>query len=269
MTTSQLIACLAALAATLCWSAPADAADGDNPHLEQGIKLLDQAEDEKALVQFQRALKRTGSPRAVRIRVHMYLGITYLNLLQEARAERHFRRALRRDVEFKLPAGVSPKITEMVERLRTEVRSAPPPRRPRRRPVRRRVRPAPVPISPSPMQPPVERRSGAVYWPALTALGVAVAAGGTGLALGVLARNKAADANDLSTPAGPAQETYDSAEQMALSANILFGVAGAAAVASGVLFYWGHRQGQSARVSSVGLAPLAEGGALVRLGGRF
>jgi hypothetical protein len=259
------------IALSLGAAQPAVAAGRTNPNLKEGIQLLSQAEDEKALLQFRKALKRPKNLRSTRAKIHMYLGITYLNLLKEPKAERHFRKALRLRRALKLPPGVSPKITGMVDRLRRELKDAPPPKkrtRVRRRAARRRTA---ARLQPRPITPVVQRSdgtSGGVYWPAFVALGVAVAAGGTGLALGLVAKGKADEAHDLATPSGPAQESYDTAERMALTANILYGVAGAAAIASGVLFYWGSRQGKQRRVSSVGVAPTA-GGALVQVGGSF
>ena len=81
-------------------------------------------------------------------------------------------------------------------------------------------------------------------------LGVAAAAAGSGLGLSLAAQRDAGAANDLSLPHGEAQGIYDSAGRYALSANILFGVAGAAAVTSGVLFYMGWRRNRNRAVSA-------------------
>jgi tetratricopeptide (TPR) repeat protein len=265
---SRLLVPLVALSLALGAALPAAAAGRTNPHLKEGIQLLSQAEDEKALLQFRKALKRRKNRRSTRAKIHMYLGITYLNLLKEPKAELHFRKALRLRRALKLPPGVSPKISGMVERLRQDLKGAPPPKEPTRTRVRRRAATQPQPRQITPVVQRSDGPSGGVYWPAFVALGVAVAAGGTGLALGLVAKGKADDAHNLATPSGPAVESYDTAERMALTANILYGVAGAAAIASGVLFYWGSQQGKQRRVSSVGVAPTA-GGALVQVGGAF
>lgn len=66
-------------------------------------------------------------------------------------------------------------------------------------------------------------------WPWLTGAG-AVAAGATGLVLGVVARGHADSANQL-MDIGVADQTYAQARREALAANVLFGVAGALVIA--------------------------------------
>jgi len=94
-------------------------------------------------------------------------------------------------------------------------------------------------------------------------LGLALTAGGVGLGLGVVARSEANTANDPSLFNDEAQATRARAERYSLSANLLFGVAGACAVVSGVLFIVGRRDREAPRAS---IAPV-RGGALVQLDG--
>lgn len=247
-----LIFVLASLAAMSVASAKG------NPHMARGIQLLDQAEDEQALKQFEQALKWPGGRRAHRATIHIYLGITQLNLANDTAAAAHFREALKLDAKVRLPGGVSPKIERFMARIRSEQPA---------QPVRPKPAPAPSPVV-RPVTPVVSRRdrpSPLGYWPAWAALGVGVAAGGAGLALGLLAGKKADEANDLGLPTSEAESTHDTAGKMALSANILFGVAGAAAIASGVLFYVGSRD-RDDRGPVAGLVPM-EGGALLQLRG--
>ncbi len=107
-------------------------------------------------------------------------------------------------------------------------------------------------------------------WPAWTLAGLAVAAGATGLALGVVARNGASDANasdgnGLKLSTAEAQSKHDSASKMALGANILFGIAGAAAIASTVFFVVGYGE-RKPPPATAGVAPVP-GGAVVQVSG--
>jgi tetratricopeptide (TPR) repeat protein len=261
MTTTREKLVLLLVVSALCLI-PETRAEARNPHLERGISLLDNAHDEDALREFEQALTWKKSPPKERATIHLYLGITQFNLLEESQSARHFREAFKLDPRVKLPADASPKLVEFVDRIRAEDSS-----RSRLAAAAKRVSPE---VKPLPLPPPRraavplqdEARPRSTNWPAWITLGVSVAAGGTGLAMGLLARQRADEANDLSIPYDQAQPRRDSAESLALTANILFGVAGAAAVVSGVLFIAGrHKSSPAARVARV------RGGAMVHLGG--
>jgi len=242
------LACLLVLAAGVQVALAAD-----NPDLSHGIRLLDQAEDEAALQAFKRALARPKLRRAQRVKVQLYLGITYLNLVQVGAARDHFRAALKLDPRAELPGGVSPKIEEFFTQVKAElVQSSR-----RARPPHSGPPPAPPP---SPPRAADSRPSAWSYWPAWVAVGLGVAAGGAGLGLAIRARDRTDEANDLTLPTSEAETRHDSARKMALSANILFGVAGAAAIAAGILFYLGSRRSST----TAGVLPV-ESGALVQL----
>jgi tetratricopeptide (TPR) repeat protein len=249
----------------LVLSRPAAVEARKNPHLLRGVRLLDQAEDEKALRAFKRALKWRGNRRGDLARIHIYLGITHLNLTDEESARRHFRQGLKLAPKIEVPDDVSPKIKQIVAEIREEIagKSRPPTEPPTAAPS---VTATPRPVTP--VTPVVRRRQGGAspwsYWPAWVALSVGAAAGGTGLALGLMARSRADEANDLTLPTSDAKEKHDSAGTLALTANILFAAAGAAAILSGVLFYVGS--GRRTDTATAEVVPL-RGGALVQLRG--
>jgi hypothetical protein len=87
-------------------------------------------------------------------------------------------------------------------------------------------------------------------WGAWATLGVAVAAAGTGLALRLVARSEDERANDLALTYDEAMGHYDRARSQTIAADVLLGVAAAAAVVSGVLLYRYARggRGQAPRV---------------------
>ena len=88
-----------------------------------------------------------------------------------------------------------------------------------------------------------------------------MAAASAGLALGVTSQAEKHSAEDKSISYDEAQHHADAASSRALGANILFGVAGAAAVTTGVLFYLGWRRH---RAVSATVVPSVSG-AMVRL----
>jgi hypothetical protein len=109
------------------------------------------------------------------------------------------------------------------------------------------------------------------------AIGVAVASAGgviAGVALGVSAKRKQDDAFDRcpdpTTPclqAATAQSLIDSGRRRALEANIAFGVAAAAAIGAGVLWFTGAPDVESPRRVSVVPSVVGEAGIVVL--GRF
>jgi len=246
------------LAAIICLALASPAGARGNPHFKRGVKLLDQAEDEQALEAFREALKWPGTrSKRNRARIHLYIGITQLNLTNEEEARKHFAIAFRLDPQARLPDGLSPKIEQIAAEVRARHEGGPAAPSPA-------VRPSPPPVT-SPVTPVVIRRAAPspwTYWPAWTALGAAVAAGGTGLALGVISRKRADEASNLGLPTSVAQSKHDTASKMALTANVLFGVAGAAAIAAGVLFYVGSQRSPT----TAEVVPL-RGGALVQVHG--
>jgi tetratricopeptide (TPR) repeat protein len=251
-----------------------------NPQLAKGKRLLERAEDDKALKAFKRALKWRKNRRSDKVTIHLYLGITYFNLIRKKQARVSFRRALKLNPKAQLPVDVSPKIQELWSEVSAELKPPKPTPDPGRGagqggegdpegqggegdPEGQGDENRPPPVSPSTSMGEM-RSSGKSFWPAWTLLGVGLAAGGTGVALGLLAKDRAADANDLHVPHDEAQARHDSASNMALTANILFGVAGAAAIASGILFYVFATRSETPPAVSV--APL-DGGAFVQVRG--
>ena len=232
----------------------------ENPHLARGIRLLDQAKDERALAVLEKALGWRENGRDELARIHFYLGVTRFNLAQPERARAHFEMALEIDPGLRIPADLSPKILRLVEKVRTARAKRPPPSQPPSRAADPLPRAVPPPSPATGDRPAARSRTS---WPAWVTLGIALAAGGVGVGLGAAARRDANEANDLGMPHDEAQAMHDRAGRFALTANILYGTAAAAAVAAGVLFLVGRSRPGGPRA---GLAPLP-GGALVQIDG--
>jgi tetratricopeptide (TPR) repeat protein len=247
------------LALALLTSAGAHA----NPHLKQGIKLLQEMENEKAIKSLRRALTWKRNKTHDLAQIHLHLGIAQFNLMQTRAARRSFEKAIELEPAIELPKRTAPKIQEIFDKLRPAAQPDPAKPQPPRPPP-----PSTVSVEPPPPPPPVDtpavrKTPSSTNWPAWATLGLAVAAGATaaGLAGGTVVENNRAA--DLSLGTREAEEHRDSAGKYALGANIMFGVAGAAALTSGVLFLVGWRKAQTA--NHVSVVPTL-GGAMVQVG---
>src|SRR5512137_127562 len=91
------------LAALTVAGGAAQAAPEANPHLDRGVKLLNDMEDAKAVKELRRALTWPGASSAERAKVHVYIGIAQVNLLNLSGAKKSFRDALTLDATTALP----------------------------------------------------------------------------------------------------------------------------------------------------------------------
>ena len=225
-----------AMIACMIASTSGAAEPAENPFLKLGIDHLNDMDYGKAFIILQRALDWEGNTNEAKARVHMYVGITQIHMFEVDAAEKSFRRALKLNPQLALPKGVSPKISEVFARVSPEPGSA-------SRPATEGTLPAgTIAGSTKSTSAQTERRRSYYSYATLITLGGAVAAAGAGLTLGLLANSDGDRAMDTSTSWPEANEAYDSGSRKAMAANIMFGVAGAAAVASGVLFYFWKRK---------------------------
>ena len=242
-------------------AAPASSRTG--PHFDIGLSLLKRFEYAEAIKAFEKALDWPGNTRKERATIQLYIGVAQSNVTDYDAAEASFKRALTLDPSVELPKHTSPKITALLERVRAELRPAkavaPPP--PRVAPT-----PASTPAT-DPVEQPRETQRSAVNWPAWITLGGAVAAGATGLALGLASRSAWSSAEDKKVPYEEAVQHADDASSRAIGADIMFGLAGAAAIASGVLFYLGSWRKHPDREVSAAVVPTPSG-AVVQIGVR-
>ena len=239
--------------AVLFGGAPAWAAP--NPHLVQGKKLLNDMEDAKALESFKQALEEPGLPVKEKAEIFMHMGVANFNLLKKAEAKKSFRQALEIFPDAKLPAMTSPKIRTFFKKVQAKYKADTQPRV-----IKHKPRPKPKPIH---VPKPPDHGRGALRWSAWGCLGLAVAAAGTGVAMAMLAGDYEDKANDLTIPFSAAEEYHQKGETRAMVANIMFATAGAAAITSGVLFYFGYRKTSAATATVV---PIPSG-VMVQVGG--
>jgi hypothetical protein len=269
---SKVCALLLATMGLLFWTPTVEAKP--NPHLKKGIKLLNDMEDGQALKEFQRALTLKGIQPEEKAQIHIYIGMTHVNLLSTEAAKKSFRQALTIDPSVALPKMTSPKIKSLFGKVRDEMGikgvTPPPDTPPDTPPEPPEPPPATQPVIPPPPPPPPPRLPPegrpVTFWLAIASLGAAVAVGSAGLALGLLSRSANDDAGDLKRDYPAAKDLHDTASSRALGANVCFGVAGAAAVASGILFYFGLRRTEQPRAAA-SVVPLPTGGALLQVTG--
>lgn len=93
------------------------------------------------------------------------------------------------------------------------------------------------------------------YWLGWTAAGAAVASLGTAIVFGIVSNGSVSDAEKDDITQVQAWKLRDEAQRNATMANIFFAVSGAAAIASGVLFYLEFRKERSERARDVPPAP--------------
>ncbi|MCA9669654.1 MAG: hypothetical protein KC503_28860 [Myxococcales bacterium] len=250
---------------------PALAVESDNPMLQRGVRLIQRMEETAGLRVLMRALRWPQNTDRDRALIHLYRGIAYGNMLHEQGARRSFRQALRFDASVRVPGSVSPKIRAIFDAVLAALRRA-------RVEGRRRAAAAAAAAAPRDRTSEtddgaddrgrdVSRQRSGIYWPGWITGGVAVAALATAIGLGVASRADQSAADDPNLPFSRAKTLVDHAESKALGANVMFGVAGAAAVMSAVLFVLHYRSkpervARRRRQKSAAVVPLAGGGAI-------
>jgi tetratricopeptide (TPR) repeat protein len=231
---------LARLVLGLALCLPASGWSATDPQFDEGVKLLKQLEYVRAIQAFEKALEAPGNTAAQRAKIHVQIGIARSGLTEYDAAEASFKKALTEDRTIEIPANTSPKIRALFEKVRAELRAPRPPDTP------------PPPATASPLDADEDDEEDDLAGPvtkssttktlAWVSLGVGVAAGGTALVMGLMNLSEKSKAEDPSVFYSEAQGHADSAASYGLAANVLFGVAGAAAVTTGVLFYLAHRK---------------------------
>ncbi|MBS2032887.1 MAG: hypothetical protein JST54_33750 [Deltaproteobacteria bacterium] len=103
-----------------------------NPFLKAGIRLYNELEFASALEQLKKAESYPGNSVGEDVLVHVYEGIVQYESNNKDGAETEFKTALALNIKAQLPKNVSPKISALFEKVRTELAKevevvAPPP----------------------------------------------------------------------------------------------------------------------------------------------
>lgn len=203
-----------------------------NPDFRKGLEQLGELEFRGAQAAFQRALKHPDNSPKDRARIYLQLGIAQANLLDDQSAAASFRKALTEDRAVRVPRYTSPKIRALFDNVLDALPSKP---APKQAASANPAGPAPPPSEPAldtKRQPPR-----GVNWAAWSVLAAGLAAGGAGIALGLMANSEADKADDASLPTDEARQHQDRSEALGLGAAVLYGTAAVAAVTAGLLFW--------------------------------
>jgi len=123
-------------ASTVAWAAASSSAQANagikNPFLKAGIRLYNELEFSSALEQLKKAESYNGNSVSEDVLVHIYEGIVQYESNNKDAAESEFKTALALNLKAQLPKNVSPKISALFEKVRTELSKevevvAPPP----------------------------------------------------------------------------------------------------------------------------------------------
>ncbi len=227
----------------------ARASDDFERYRVAAVRLYEDLEYERALEQIQRARKVAGSVEEG-VAAALYEGIILGDLAKEEESRAAFKTALLLEPEAKLPLAVAPKVERVFEELRESVREEVARTRalesPSDRPEQAR---GPKLESPEvkmrePFVPVAERevRRDVPVGPLVLA-GTGVLAAGVGAWFGAKSRSTVEEANSAYDGRFPPQsdlarldQTLEDARSQARTANVLFGVAGAAV--GGAVLTW-------------------------------
>jgi len=121
----------------------------DDATYQEGVRLFEEFEYERAVFRFEEALRDTTRSDADRATVLVRLGMTRAELRDDARAIESFEQALMLDPYVTLPSDASPKIRELLDEGRKRVRDGRA-RPPDDAPAVASPTPAPAPVAPAP-----------------------------------------------------------------------------------------------------------------------
>jgi hypothetical protein len=230
------------------------------------VKLFQSFQDDQAATAF-RALLGRSPPASIAAKAHLYLGLIALNAFDSTSAKAEFVKAVATEVLVDLPPGQSPKAQILFAEARRDVASGPS---------------VPSAFSPTPFGAPPAAPAGAVTAEpapshgngatvaAWVMGGIGLAALGTAVGFGVAQNSAESGLPGGSNPvkdAGQATSLGQSIARDGLIADVLYGVGGAAAVASLILFL--VPSGSSGDASPSASLSVSVGPAAVQVGGRW
>jgi hypothetical protein len=242
----------AVLALLVIWLAPGpvNAASKASVYLGQAKVSFQGLDYEKCVQRLNRA-SRNRLSRHEQAEIELYNGLCKFHLGARDAAESHFRAALALEPALDLPAGSSPRVLSIFESSKPRPKTAtlegdgrpppapdPLPAATRDAPLKATLEPRPPPEQPSIVQAAPTPSRFPVVAGSLGA--AAVLAAGAATWFGLSAQANAARFNDPNTFQADADLLGPQAEGQARTANLLFGVAGAAAVAATIALLTGN-----------------------------
>jgi hypothetical protein len=227
----------------------------ENPALQRAVSAYESFEYQEALRYLEQALPVETSTVEEKAKVHLYLGLVRFTLGDRKAADSEFFEALKLDYEIKLPPDISPKISTRFINIKKIV---PPPEK---KPDDPGNQTTVTVINPPVISPPVivkkslpQKPRKRIWTWIVGGVGVAALAGGG--TFGLLASSAKSDF-DKAQWAADADKIKSTIESRSLTANVLFGIGGAALVASLILLLVEDSSGASdeATGSKIGVVP--------------
>lgn len=216
-------------------------------YLDQAKTAYENFEFEQALSFLSKAsADEHSTDRNYMASVHMYFGLVRFTLGQREQAEKEFTEALRLDYSIYPPDDTSPKILSVFRQIKSTISP----------PVHKNEHPPHGVEVGTGVPPAVDKSGGRVWTWVLTGVGgAALATAGVFAGLASKSKGEFDDAQWASDASGKRDEV----EQRALTANVLFGVGGAAMVGALILFFVEdgqveNQQDQSALELDLGLS---------------
>ena len=226
----------------LGWMTTAAAAPANgNIYLVQAKVFYQGMEFEKCLQRLEQADRVAAeAASAVLAEIELYSGLCKFNLGKRDDAEAHFKLALQLNPEVTLPPATSPRIAVVFDPIAEKVRLARAEAEPEAAPQEDAPReltlaPAPQSDTRADLVATAPQQGGSKVLP-IALGGTSVAAAGVAAVFAVMANQHATQANNPATYYADAVTLGKNAQREALIGNVLFGVAGTAAV--GAVITW-------------------------------
>ncbi|MFT3841561.1 MAG: tetratricopeptide repeat protein [Myxococcaceae bacterium] len=206
-------------------------APDEAPELTRAKELYQSMHYEQAQKALAKAITSPGLTPEDRAQIYLYTGLCRHQSGDEKGALKAFKEALTIDAKLELPQ-VSPKARRAFERVKAEIAAEQPPPEPAK-PVVVEEPSKPAPVEPAPVVAPAVTAPVVVaqpekthrWWPSLLAGGAAIASAGVGVYFGSQAVQTRKSA-DMAMFAGDGFRLTQQAQSQALTANVLYVVAG-------------------------------------------
>lgn len=221
-----------------------------------------------ALPLLQQALKNPNVPAPERAELLVDVGITDVNLGDNAGASQAFTQAVDADPTVHLPAGISPKIRLLFEQAQDARKPSPPPPPPEPQPVASAPIPPPPPPAPAPVTPTAAAMETHAAGPSWVGPGVCFGVAVAGIAAGVTTAsisNGAFSALSASPHSTADADALLSKQRTFATVSAVSYAAGGAAAVGGLAWLLFAPRDKGLALSG---APMS-GGALVSVQGRF
>lgn len=212
-------------------------AAAENEDLAEGIRLYDALEYEPAQALLEKALQAEGNSRAEIARAALYLGVVRVALGDQEGGSTWFTVALSYDAKVEIPAGTSPKISDLFNELAARLTFARPSPATDTSAPRNLVTPDTPAIDAMVNEKPVNetREGGSRFW-TYAAAGSTLVAGGLALTFGVIAYGTANEIESSPHERAELKGLQDDLDRQGDLANSFLAATGALALTTAIVY---------------------------------